>query len=89
MWLQLGVNFAPKSEEKQKQSLSVAIFSQPNSNEEQKNKVFTPVCAIVIRQIEMKTKTKKFCWTILLLVVLLYDICFIARYMFSNEDQTN
>ena len=38
MPLQLGVNFASKSEEKQKQSLSVAIFSQPNSNEGQNNK---------------------------------------------------
>ena len=31
-----GVNFAPKSGENQKQSPSVAIFSQPNLNDDQK-----------------------------------------------------
>ena len=78
---QLGVNFVPKLEEKQKQSPSVAIFSQPNSNEDRKNKVLTPVGAIVSRLIEMKTKTKRFYLTILLLKVLLRQICFIVRYL--------
>ena len=81
MLLQLGVNFAPKSKEKQKQSLSAAIFSQPNSNEDKKNnQIFTPVCAIFIRLIEMKTNAKRFCLTILLFVVLLCDICFCATF---------
>ena len=35
---QLGVNFAPKLEEKQKQLPSVAIFSQPNLMKIKKNK---------------------------------------------------
>ena len=76
------MNFAPKSEEKQQQSPSVAIFSQPNTNEAEKNKVFTPVCAIVIRLIEMKTKTKRFYRAVLLLVVLLCDVCFVVRYRY-------
>ena len=59
MWQQLGVKFAPKSEEKQKQSHSVEIF---------------------IRLIEMKIKTKRFYWTILLYVVLLCGISFIVQY---------
>ena len=94
-------NFAPKSEEKQEQSLCVAIFSQPNSNEDKQKKknnwVFTAVCAIFIRLIEMTTKTKMFYCTILLLVVLLCDIFFIVQNMFlcdtwpphSNKDHTN
>ena len=79
------MNFAPKSEGKQKQSPSVAIFSQPNSNEDQKNeknKVFTPVCAISIRLIEMKINTKRFYLTILLFVILLCDTSFFfERYL--------
>ena len=39
MQLQHCVNFAPKSEETQKQSPSVAIFLQPNSNVDQKTKI--------------------------------------------------
>ena len=79
------MNFAPKSEEKQKQSPSVAIFLQPNSNEDhnkKKKKAFTPFCANFIRSIEMKTKAKKFYLTILLFVVLMRDIGFIDQYMF-------
>ena len=83
MQLQLGVNFAPKREEKQKQSPSDAIFSQPNSKTHKKNaKVFNAVCAIFIRLIEMKTKTRTFYWTISLFVVLLCDSSFIVQYMF-------
>ena len=79
---QLGVNFVPKSEEKQ--SPSAAIFSQPNSNEDQKKtkkKVFIPACAIFIRLIKVKTNAKSFYLMILLFVVLLCDICFFARYL--------
>ena len=54
------MNFAPKSEEKQKQSPSDAIFSLPNSKENKKNnKVINAVCAIFICLIKMKTKTEK------------------------------
>ena len=75
--------FCPEIRRKQKQSPFAAILSQPNLNEDQKkNKVFTPVCAIFIRTVEMKTKAKRFYLTILLFVVLLCDICFIVRYMF-------
>ena len=47
-----------------------------------KSKIWTPVGAIVIRLIKMKSKTKKFYSTILLFVVLLWKICFIVRFMF-------
>ena len=69
------VNFVPKSEEKQKQSPSAAIFSQPKSNKDKKKQVFTPLCAIFIRLIEMKTKAERFYLTIFLFVVLLFDVC--------------
>ena len=46
-----------------------------------KNKVFTPVYAIFIRLIEMKTKANRFHLTVLLFVVLLCNICSILRYM--------
>ena len=49
-----------------------------------KNKVLTLVGAIVSRLIEMKTKTKRFYLTILLLVVLLRQICFIVRYLTAS-----
>ena len=67
--------FCPEIREKQNQSATVAIFSQLNSNEDQKNKVFSPVCAIGICLIEMKTTTERFYLTTLLFVVLLCDIC--------------
>ena len=76
MRLQLGVNFSSKSEEKQKQSPSLAMFSLPNSNEDQKNTVYSPVCAIVIRLIEMKTKFKRF------YLIILFVCGFIVRYLF-------
>ena len=62
MLSQLSEKFALKLKN-QKQSPSAAIFSQLNSNEDQKpkkNKVFPPVCAIFIRLIEKKTKQKGF-----------------------------
>ena len=69
---------------KKKQSPSSATLSQPNSNEDQKNKkkgtVFTPVCAIFIRLFEMKAKAKRFYRTILLFVVLLCYLCAIVSY---------
>ena len=78
-------NLPRNQKKKQKQSPSVAIFSQPNSTEDQKiktkNKDFTPVCAILIRLIEVKTKAKRFCLTILLFVVLLWYMFFFARYL--------
>ena len=78
---QLGVNFAAKSEEKQ--SPSVAIFSQTIRMKTEKNKVFSSVYAVVTRLIEMKTVAKWFNCTILLFVALLcYIICFIVRFMF-------
>ena len=46
------------------------------------NNIFTPVCAIFIRLIEMKTNAKRLYLTIFMFVILLGDICFIARYMF-------
>ena len=46
------------------------------------NNIFTPVCAIFIRLIEMKTNAKRLYLTIFLFVILLGDICFIVRYMF-------
>ena len=64
--------FCPEIRRKTKKSPSVAIFSQPNSNEDQtneKNKVFTPVCTIFIGLIEIKTKAKRFYLTILLFVI--------------------
>ena len=45
-----------------------------------KNKVFTPVCAIFIRLIEMKTIAKRFYLTILLFAILFCDNCYIVRY---------
>ena len=45
---------------------------------EKKNQDFTLVCAIVVRQTEMKTKTKRFYLTILLFAILLCDICFLC-----------
>ena len=69
---------------KKKQSPSSATLSQPNSNKDQNNKkkgkVFFPVCSIFICLIEMKTKAKRFYWTILLVVVLLCDLCVIVWY---------
>ena len=46
------------------------------------NNIFTPVCAIFIRLIEMKTNAKRLYLTIFLFVILLGDICFIVRFMF-------
>ena len=49
MRLQVSLNFAPKSGEKEKQLPSVAIFSQPNSNEDQKTKKTTRSSAQFVR----------------------------------------
>ena len=73
MRLEVSVNFAPKSEEKQKQSPFVAIFSKPKRSIPQ----FVRLLSVLI---EMKTKTKRFYLTILLFVVLLCDSCFIVKY---------
>ena len=65
-------------------------------NADQK-KVYTSICAIFIRIIEMKTKTKMFYLTILLFVFVVRYLLFCALYVFlrnilpphSNEDQAN
>ena len=70
------LNFALKSEEKQKQSPSVAIFLQPNWNENKKNKVFNPSLCNFYPLNQNEDENKK-------VLVDGFIVCgFVVRYLF-------
>ena len=80
------MNFAPISEEKQKQSPSVAILSQPNSNEEKtttkKQVIYRSLCDFYAPNWNENLNKTVLLEILLLFVVLLYGISLIVQCMF-------